>query len=63
MKLFEKAMASAAKLAETSNCTPLFIDDVERNVALAEKVGMLGFVFESHSHFVFWLRKRGIYLT
>jgi FMN phosphatase YigB (HAD superfamily) len=40
----------------------LYVDDVERHVEKMHRLGVDGFVYRSHSHFVLWLRKRGIYL-
>ena len=40
----------------------LYADDMPQHVAHARQLGVDGFVYRSHSHFVFWLRKRGIYV-
>ncbi len=62
-QLFEMALEKASKLVGDNKCITLYVDDVEKNVEMAESVGMRGFVFESHSHFMFWLRKAGLYLS
>jgi FMN phosphatase YigB (HAD superfamily) len=38
----------------------LYVDDLERHVAAMRRSGIDGFVYQSHSHFVLWLRKKGI---
>lgn len=40
----------------------LYVDDNEEYVKVATRLGMNGFVFRSYSHFIFWLRKMGIYI-
>ena len=40
----------------------LYIDDKEEYVRIASIMGIEGFVFRSYPHFVFWLRKKGLYI-
>jgi len=40
----------------------LYVDDLKRHVDQMRKLGVSGVVYQSHSHFVLWLRKQGIYL-
>ena len=40
----------------------LFVDDNEDYVREANDLEMLGFVYRSYPHFVFWLRKMGLYV-
>jgi len=41
----------------------LYIDDREDYVKAADQLGMNGFVYRSHPHFIFWLRRKGLYIS
>lgn len=40
----------------------LYLDDSEQYVRKAISLGMKGFVYRSYPHFIFWLRKLGLYI-
>lgn len=40
----------------------LYIDDDEEYIRVARSLNLDGYVFRSYPHFIFWLRKKGIYV-
>lgn len=60
-QLFSTAIQKAHGLCR-SKPEILYVDDNEEYVKAATRLGMNGFVFRSYSHFIFWLRKRGLYI-
>lgn len=51
-----------SKFDQNESVKLLFVDDISEYIDEAAKNGIDGFVYYSYSHFIFWLRTKGIYL-
>lgn len=59
-EIYERALSRVGAIGRGSEV--LFVDDKEENILQANALGMRSFLFRSYPHFVFWLRKQGVYV-
>jgi len=60
--VYDEAVAWAGREHQIFPPDVLYVDDIEEYVRAARIRGVTGFVYRSYSHFVFWLRKHGLYV-
>lgn len=60
--IFDAAADWAARQRGIRRADILYADDIREYVQAARSVGIRGFVYRSYPHFIFWLRKQGLYV-
>ena len=60
--VYEEAVSWVGREHQILPSDVLYVDDIEEYVQAARTRGVTGFVYRSYSHFVFWLRKQGLYV-
>jgi len=60
--VFDAAVDWVSRHHRVARSDVLYVDDMEDFVQAGRSLGLNGFVYRSYAHFVFWLRKQGLYV-